>query len=225
MPNENETLKRPDWYKTWLDYWVEIPLTPKPYIPYLQSVRDFARAELAALREECDDQGRIIARQGKLLTDAINVIRGKPDELCLHSHHDIAERAAELRERVGELEMWKGEQQKALIACSVMLLDAGYKGDGIVDGLRWALGDAKQTREIAKYIESCNDEIENQLRERVKQLESEAKQARDAALDEAANAAWDAINNAMPDGSWHDAQEIVNTTILSLKGGGDGTTG
>jgi hypothetical protein len=37
---------------------------------------------------------QLIDRQATLLTNAINILRGAPDPLSMHSHHDIAEVAA-----------------------------------------------------------------------------------------------------------------------------------
>lgn len=65
---------------------------------------------------------------------------------------------------------------------------------------------------------SRRSEIQAMARSELATLRERVRQARNAALDDAAKAAWDAINNAQPDGSWHDPQEIVNTAILALKG-------
>lgn len=43
------------------------------------------------LEGELDMVSKLVDRQAKLLTGVVNTIRGEPDELSLHSHHDIVE--------------------------------------------------------------------------------------------------------------------------------------
>lgn len=52
-----------------------------------------AAEEIERLDEEESDGHRLIARQGKLLTGVVNAIRGEPDEMSMHSHHDAPELA------------------------------------------------------------------------------------------------------------------------------------
>lgn len=66
--------------------------------------RDEVDAELAALREEVEDQAGLIKRLSDLLNSAVNVLRGPPPDDTLWSFHDVAERAEALRARVAELE-------------------------------------------------------------------------------------------------------------------------
>jgi hypothetical protein len=40
-----------------------------------------------------------------------------------------------------ELQRWKSEQQRFLIAAAVTLLNAGYKGDGVEEGIEWLAAD------------------------------------------------------------------------------------
>lgn len=45
------------------------------------------------------------------------------------------------------LEMWKAEQQQALIKMSMILLDAGFTGDNIIEGLQWLVSRASVATE------------------------------------------------------------------------------
>ena len=46
------------------------------------------------------------------------------------------------------LEMWKAEQQQALIKMSAILLDAGFEGNGVVEGLQWLADRVRALREM-----------------------------------------------------------------------------
>ena len=64
--------------------------------------RDEVDAELAALREEVEDQAGLIKRLSDLLNSAVNVLRGPPPDDTLWSFHDVAERAEALRAQLAE---------------------------------------------------------------------------------------------------------------------------
>lgn len=59
----------------------------------------------------------------------------KPSHKCDHgSLHSVM---IDLRNEIKELSEWKAEEQRALVRMSVKLLDMGYEGDGVDDGLEW----------------------------------------------------------------------------------------
>lgn len=62
--------------------------------------RDLADAfsERDRLRAELDELHTLVARQAAILTGVANALRGPPGPLASHSHHDLAERAAEMAE-------------------------------------------------------------------------------------------------------------------------------
>ena len=62
-----------------------------------------AKAEIERLTREWDDAVTTINRQGDLLTATVNVLRGKPPELKMWSHHDVAELAAEAKTEIERL--------------------------------------------------------------------------------------------------------------------------
>ncbi len=77
---------------------------PKEAGGCLACAHEQVHAELAALREEVEDQAGLIKRLSDLLNSAVNVLRGPPPDDTLWSFHDVAERAEALRARVAELE-------------------------------------------------------------------------------------------------------------------------
>lgn len=52
-----------------------------------------------AAEKELAEAHALIARQAAILTGVANALRGEPPPLKTHSHHDLAERAAEVAER------------------------------------------------------------------------------------------------------------------------------
>lgn len=54
---------------------------------------------LVELEEESDNNAKLIDRLGDLLTGVAAGLRGPPDELAMHSWHDLPERAAKMREQ------------------------------------------------------------------------------------------------------------------------------
>lgn len=48
---------------------------------------------------------------------------------------------AELALELVELRAWKEEHQQFLISASVQLLNAGFKGDGVLDGIKWLVSE------------------------------------------------------------------------------------
>lgn len=62
-----------------------------------------AAARIAELEAEAEINHKLIGRQSDLLTGVANALRGEPDEMRLHSHHDLPERAAALREAAQEV--------------------------------------------------------------------------------------------------------------------------
>lgn len=46
------------------------------------------------LEDEREDYGHVLEKQGRLLTSAVNTLRGDPPPLTTWSHHDVAELAA-----------------------------------------------------------------------------------------------------------------------------------
>jgi len=56
---------------------------------------DIARAEL-------DELHALVAAQAAILTGVANALRGPPGLLASHSHHDLAERAAEMKRELDE---------------------------------------------------------------------------------------------------------------------------
>lgn len=60
--------------------------------------------QVADLTADNNEYDRLIWRQGNLLTDAVNVLRGPPPELTTWSVHDVAEHAREAVKRRLEAE-------------------------------------------------------------------------------------------------------------------------
>ena len=57
-------------------------------------------AENQRLAAESDEYDALIGRQGQLITDAVNALRGDPPPLTTWSHHDVADLARQaIRER------------------------------------------------------------------------------------------------------------------------------
>ena len=71
---------------------------------------DAACNKVRELEAEAEINHRLISRQSDLLTGVANALRGEPDELSTHSHHDLPERA---RAVVGELAELR-EENKSL---------------------------------------------------------------------------------------------------------------
>lgn len=53
---------------------------------------------------------------------------------------------AELALELVELRAWKEEHQQFLISASVQLLNAGFKGDGVLDGIKWLVSEGEAAR-------------------------------------------------------------------------------
>jgi len=54
-----------------------------------------------------------------------------------------------------ELAAWKAREQSACLGMAVDLLDAGYKGDGIPDGIKWLKAQlAARDAEVARHVEA-----------------------------------------------------------------------
>lgn len=51
--------------------------------------------------DELEAMAQLIERQGQLLTGIANAIKGDPDALSSHSHHDLPDRAAAVMGLVG----------------------------------------------------------------------------------------------------------------------------
>ncbi len=59
-------------------------------------------ATVTAQAEEVDALESLVARQRDILTGVANALRGDPGPLASHSHHDLAERAAQIVATVGD---------------------------------------------------------------------------------------------------------------------------
>ena len=81
---------------------------------------------------EIDRLDALLSRQHAILTGVANALRGNPDPLALHGHHDLAERAAAV---VAEL---------ARLSREVATLRAAYATD--LDGLRAEVRRADEER-------------------------------------------------------------------------------
>jgi hypothetical protein len=54
-----------------------------------------------------------------------------------------------------EMAAWKARQQSACLGMAVELLDAGYKGDGITNGIKWLKAQlAVRDAEVAQHVEA-----------------------------------------------------------------------
>ena len=87
----------PEPYETWLDCMLN------PHRNGYETCVGRAAAELAELRAEDETSHALIVKQAKLLTGVANALRGEPEPLHLHSHHDLPELAAELRAELERL--------------------------------------------------------------------------------------------------------------------------
>lgn len=80
----------------------------------------------------------------------------------------------------------------------------------------------EQVKRLEKFVDhqDLHSDFRNasEMRAEIERLRGRVIQARNAALDEAAAAAWNAIGDYMRDGSWHDAQELASNAIDELKG-------
>lgn len=63
----------------------------------LDSERDEALAEIDGLQAT-------LIKQGSILTGVANALKGPPDELTAHSHHDLADVAVEFRDAIIQAE-------------------------------------------------------------------------------------------------------------------------
>lgn len=57
-------------------------------------------SRLAQMSQELHDAYKLIAKQGELLTNTVNLIRGMPPQGVLWSHHDVPQLVLELRDYV-----------------------------------------------------------------------------------------------------------------------------
>lgn len=62
-----------------------------PYEEWLVAQLIIARDSLTEIKEEEAHLHKLVSRQGRLLTGVVDAVRGPPDELALHSHHDAVE--------------------------------------------------------------------------------------------------------------------------------------
>lgn len=81
----------------------------------------------------------------------------------LGSLNGLAEKVADLlaskeRKLAARLDKWKSEQQSALLAMAAELLSAGFKGDGVVDGVKWLVGEVERLRQQARDISQLLDD-------------------------------------------------------------------
>lgn len=54
-----------------------------------------------------------------------------------------------------ELAAWKAREQSAFLGMAADLLDAGYKGDGIPDGIKWLKGENERLRIEVSRLETA----------------------------------------------------------------------
>ena len=86
--------------------------------------------------------------------------------------HDVKRVAAIIREALADrdaelavLKTWQADQQQALIRISVLLLDAGYKGDGCITGVKWLAAqltsEKRRAERVAGLIEKYRDRAQD----------------------------------------------------------------
>jgi hypothetical protein len=112
----------------------------------LTAQRDEARAEL-------DASHSLIVRQGDILRGVANVLRGEPGPLASHGHHDLAERATEMRSRAEAAESLAAEAlREGLAACRHLR--------GVIAGLR------TQTADLLRAVQHRDRRVVRLTRER-----------------------------------------------------------
>jgi hypothetical protein len=80
--------------------------------------------------------------------------------LCLRALL-TSERAGLERERDDE-RAWKGELQQGLIKCAALLLEAGYKGPGVPDGIEWLRARVESLERELRRTKWFHDESDHQ---------------------------------------------------------------
>lgn len=81
-----------------------------------------AQARIAELETELADTDALVIKQGAMLVDTVNVLKGPPRPLSAHSTHDLVEWAARVRAvadaavRLDAATPRAGEQYEALLA-------------------------------------------------------------------------------------------------------------
>ncbi len=80
------------------------------------------KEELRDAREDIEEYDLLITRQGILLTDAVNALKGPPPPLTTWSHHDIAELAQQAVQRRTEM------GQHAMRLSHIILWGAAQEG-------------------------------------------------------------------------------------------------
>lgn len=88
----------------WLDECVSQIPAPPADVTKEQAVIRYCAGEIAQLRKEENYLSRLVDKQADILTRTANVLKGEPEELAMHSHHDLAEVAAALQARAAEFE-------------------------------------------------------------------------------------------------------------------------
>jgi len=79
----------------------------------LRARYDALAAELAEEKIETENACDLIARQGDLLRGVVNALRGEPPPDTLWSHHDVIILAAQMAQRVRDLEALVHEMHKS----------------------------------------------------------------------------------------------------------------
>jgi hypothetical protein len=98
-----------------------------------------ARSDVPRLCETIKAKDETIRTQAARIAELEKELAFRNDEIFhrqldqRYANDEIARQAA----RIAELEKWKAEQQSALIKMAIELLNAGYKGDGVIDGMKW----------------------------------------------------------------------------------------
>jgi hypothetical protein len=83
---------------------------------------------------------------GKLVPDGM-VVSGFAGTFCSKVCLQRAAVRSNPAEELEGLRAWKAEQQQALIRVGIVLLNAGYKGDGIHDGVSWLAAEVGRLKE------------------------------------------------------------------------------
>jgi hypothetical protein len=86
-------------------------------------------------------------------------------------------------QRADVLQAWKAGQQQALTKQAVMLLNAGYKGDGINDGIEWLIERANKAEADAA---TANNLLAQQV-ESNKRTSAELSKAEERGVDSCAD--------------------------------------
>ena len=146
-------------YETWLDYLLN------PHRNGYETCVGYAYAELAELRADYASSHAIVVRQGDLLAGVANALRGDPEPLHLHSHHDLPELAAELRaddETLklqnavlrAEIERLKAESRTCLVCGVIMHEPKPDPADEYLRTAKAAIGAAKGTGTTTNHEEN-----------------------------------------------------------------------